>query len=92
MSLTGENLVGLFSCNESSRLYLYVHKMVIKGNQTQMSNKKARSLDLQGFLFFCCSVKAGYSLLLLITVLRSKPFVQRQSFFFLHYDKIGTVH
>ena len=50
------------------------------------------SLDLQGFLFFCCSVKAGYSLLLLITVLRSKPFVQRQSFFFLHYDKIGTVH
>ena len=49
-------------------------------------------LDLQGFLFFCCSVKAGYSLLLLITVLRSKPFVQRQSFFFLHYDKIGTVH
>ncbi len=50
MSLTGENLVGLFSCNENSRLYLYVHKMVIKGNQTQMSNKKARSLDLQGFL------------------------------------------
>ena len=50
------------------------------------------NLDLQGFLFFCCSVKAGYSLLLLITVLRSKPFVQRQSFFFLHYDKIGTVH
>ncbi len=50
------------------------------------------NFDLQGFLFFCCSVKAGYSLLLLITVLRSKPFVQRQSFFFLHYDKIGTVH
>lgn len=49
MSLTGENLVGLFSCNEGSRLYLYVNKMVIKGNQTQMSNKKARSLDLQGF-------------------------------------------
>ena len=49
MSLTGENLVGLFSCNENSRLYLYVHKMVIKGNQTQMSNKNARSLDLQGF-------------------------------------------
>ena len=24
-------------------------KKVIKGNQTQMSNKKARSLDLQGF-------------------------------------------
>ena len=39
MSLTGENLVGLFSCNENSRLYLYVHKMVIKGNQTQMSNQ-----------------------------------------------------
>ena len=34
MSLTGENLVGLFTYNESSRLYLYVHKMVIKGNQT----------------------------------------------------------
>ncbi len=49
MSLTGENLVGLFSCNENSRLYLYVHKMVIKGNQTRMNNKKARSLDLQGF-------------------------------------------
>lgn len=47
MSLTGENLVGLFSYNESSRLYLYVHK---KGNQTRMNNKKARSLDLQGFL------------------------------------------
>ena len=44
MSLTGENLVGLFSCNESSRLYLYVHKMVIKGNQTQMSNKKREAL------------------------------------------------
>ena len=53
---------------------------------------KTGNFDLQGFLFFCCSVKAGYSLLLLITVLRSKPFVQRQSFFFLHYDKIGTVH
>lgn len=30
MSLTGENLVGLFSYNESSRLYLYVYKKVIK--------------------------------------------------------------
>ena len=27
-----------------------MHKKVIKSNQTQMNNKKARSLDLQGFL------------------------------------------